>query len=134
MFAEDYHRAQQALSESLSQRREVTGENLALQQEVETRRRAEHALQRSEEKFAAAFRSNPCAMAITLLENGHILDVNDVCMRQSGYRSEELVGKTADALGIWADQKDRASVRAELETRGRVATREVKWRTRAGAI
>ena len=108
VFAEDYHRAQQALSESLNQRREVTGENLALQQEVETRRRAENALQRSEEKFAAAFRSNPCAMAITLLENGHILDVNDVCIRQSGYRSEELIGKTAEALGIWADQKDRA--------------------------
>ncbi len=134
VFAEDYHRAQQALTESLNQRREVTGENLALQQEVETRRRAEHALQRSEEKFAAAFRSNPCAMAITLLENGHILDVNDVCVRQSGYRSEELIGKTADSLGIWADQKDRASVRAELEAHGRVATREVKWRTKAGAV
>ena len=134
VFAEDYHRAQRALSESLNQRREVTGENLALQQEVETRRRAENALQRSEEKFAAAFRSNPCAMAITLLENGHILDVNDVCIRQSGYRSEELIGKTAEALGIWADQKDRASVRAELETHGRVATREVKWRTKAGSV
>jgi PAS domain S-box-containing protein len=134
VFAEDYHRAQQALSESLDQRREVTGENLALQQEIETRRRAEDALQRSEEKFAAAFRSNPCAMAITLLENGHILDVNDVCIRQSGYRSEELIGKTAEALGIWADQKDRASVRAELETHGRVATREVKWRTKAGSV
>ena len=134
VFTEDYHRAQRALSESLTQRREVTGENLALQQEVETRRRAENALQRSEEKFAAAFRSNPCAMAITLLENGHILDVNDVCIRQSGYRSEELIGKTAEALGIWADQKDRASVRAELETLGRVATREVKWRTKAGSI
>ncbi len=134
VFAEDYHRAQRALSESLNQRREVTGENLALQQEVETRRRAENALQRSEEKFAAAFRSNPCAMAITLLENGHILDVNDVCIRQSGYRSDELIGQTAEALGIWADQKDRASVRAELDTHGRVATREVKWRTKAGSV
>lgn len=134
VFAEDYHRAQQALSESLDQRREVTGENLALQQEIETRRRAEDALQRSEEKFAAAFRSNPCAMAITLLENGHILDVNDICIRQSGYRREEIIGKTAEALGIWADQKDRVSVRSELETHGRVATREVKWRTRAGSV
>jgi PAS domain S-box-containing protein len=134
IFVEDYHRAQQALKDSLNERREVTGANLALQQEVETRRRAEHALQRSEEKFAAAFRSNPCAMAITLLADGRILDVNDISIRQSGYRADELIGNTAETLGIWADQNDRRSVRAELEASGRVATREVRWRTKGGQV
>ena len=67
------------------------------------RRRAEHALQRSEEKFAAAFRSNPCAMAITLFDEGTIVDVNDVCVRQSGYAREELIGSNSDELGFWVD-------------------------------
>ena len=67
LFVEDYQLSQQALQESVDRRRQVAGENLALQEEIEERRRAERALQRSEEKFAAAFRSNPCAMAITLL-------------------------------------------------------------------
>ena len=87
LFVEDYQQSQQALQESLKGRQEVAGENLALQAEIEVRRRAEDALQRSEEKFAAAFRSNPCAMAITLFDPGTIVDVNDVCVRQSGTRA-----------------------------------------------
>ena len=65
--------------------------------------RAEHALQRSEEKFAAAFHSNPCAMAITLFDEGRIVDVNDVCVRQSGYARDELIGSNSDELGFWVD-------------------------------
>ena len=103
VFAEDYHRAQRALSESLNQRREVTGENLALQQEIETRRRAENALQRSEEKFAAAFRSNPCAMAITLLrERPHPRRQRRLHPPIRLLARDELIGKTARSAWIWA--------------------------------
>ena len=132
LFVEDYQQSQQALQESLKGRQEVAGENLALQAEIEVRRRAEDALQRSEEKFAAAFRSNPCAMAITLFDEGTIVDVNDVCVRQSGYSRDELIGSNSDELGFWVDPSERASVTAELEAHGRVATREVRWRTKDG--
>jgi PAS domain S-box-containing protein len=132
LFLEDYQHSQQALQESLKGRQEVAGENLALQAEIEVRRRAENALQRSEEKFAAAFRSNPCAMAITLFDPGTIVDVNDVCVRQSGYAREELIGSNSDELGFWVDPSERASVTAELEADGRVATRELRWRKKDG--
>jgi PAS domain S-box-containing protein len=134
LFVEDYQRSQQALQESVRGRQEVAGENLALQAEIEVRRRAEHALQRSEEKFAAAFRSNPCAMAITLFDEGRIVDVNAVLVRQSGYERSELIGHNSDELGFWVDLEERASVTAELEARGRVATREVRWRTKSGQV
>jgi len=132
LFVEDYQQSQQALQESLKGRQEVAGENLALQAEIEVRRRAEDALQRSEEKFAAAFRSNPCAMAITLFDEGTIVDVNDVCVRQSGYSRAELIGSNSAQLGFWVDPSERASVTAELEACGRVATREVRWRKKDG--
>jgi PAS domain S-box-containing protein len=134
LFVEDYQRSQQALQESLSRRQEVAGENLALQAEIDVRRRAEHALQRSEEKFAAAFHSNPCAMAITLFDEGRIVDVNDVCVRQSGYARHELIGSNSDELGFWVDPAERASVTRELGARGRVATREVRWRIKSGQV
>jgi PAS domain S-box-containing protein len=134
LFVEDYQRSQQALQESVRGRQEVAGENLALQAEIEVRRRAELALLRSEEKFAAAFHSNPCAMAITLFDEGRIVDVNAVLVRQSGYDRLELIGRNSDELGFWVDPEERASVTAELEARGRVATREVRWRTKAGQV
>ena len=134
LFVEDYQQSRQALQESVSRRQQVAGENVALQAEIDVRRRAEQALQRSEEKFAAAFQSNPCAMAITLFEEGRIVDVNEVLVRQSGYAREELIGSNSDKLGFWVDPDERASVTAELEARGRVATREVRWRTKTGRV
>ena len=134
LFVEDYQRSQQALQESVDRRRQVAGENLALQEEIEERRRAELALQRSEEKFAAAFRSNPCAMAFTRFDDRRIIDVNDVCVRQWGYARDELIGRSSDELGFWVVPEDRASVIAELDASGRVATREVQWRTKSGRV
>ena len=134
LFVEDYQRSQQALQESVDRRRQVAGENLALQEEIEERRRAELALQRSEDKFAAAFRSNPCAMAFTRFDDRRIIDVNDVCVRQWGYARAELIGSSSDELGFWVVPEDRASVIAELDASGRVATREVQWRTKSGRV
>jgi PAS domain S-box-containing protein len=134
LFVEDYQVSQQALQESVDRRRQVAGENLALQEEIEERRRAELALQKSEEKFAAAFRSNPCAMAITRFPDRRIIDVNDVCVRQWGYARHELIGSSSDELGFWVVPEDRASVIAELDASGRVATREIQWRTKSGRV
>jgi len=134
LLVEDYQRSKQALEESVSSSQQVAGENLALQAEILVRRRAEHALQRSEEKFAAAFRSNPCAMAITLFDPGTIVDVNDVLVRQSGYSREEFIGSDSSTLGFWVDPDERTSITAELEAHGRVATREVRWRKKSGQV
>jgi PAS domain S-box-containing protein len=134
LFVEDYQQSQQALQESVNRRQEVAGENLALQAEIDVRRRAELALQRSEEKFAAAFRSNPCAMAITRFDDGQIVDVNEVLVRQSGYERAELIGRHANELGFWVNAAERAAVFAEIEAHGRVSSTEVHWRTRAGQV
>src|SRR4029453_6029576 len=91
---------------------------------------ASTALDRSEATFAAIFRSNPCAMAITLFEEGTILEVNDILLRQSGYKRSEIVGSNSDKLGFWADASERLSVTAELDAYGRVETREVRWRAK----
>ena len=134
LFVEDYQLSQQALQESVDRRRQVAGENLALQEEIEERRRAERALQRSEEKFAAAFRSNPCAMVITSFDDSRVIDVNDVLVRQSEYTRGELIGTDAKDLVFWVDPSELASVTTELVDRGRVATREVRWRTKEGRV
>ena len=134
LLVEDYQRSKEALEESDSSRQQVAGENLALQAEIEVRRKAEQALQRSEENFAAAFRLNPCAMSVTRFGTGTIIDVNDGLVRESGYTRQELIGADTRTLGLWVDLEERAIAMAELEAHGRVAPREVRLRRKSGQI
>ncbi|HTP68909.1 MAG TPA: PAS domain S-box protein [Dongiaceae bacterium] len=96
--------------------------------------RAEEAMRRSEAKFATAFRCSPNAMTITSLRDGRFIDVNAAFERQSGYIREEVVGKTVQELGLWADEKDFAAVMADSLAREKVIDREVRLRNKAGQL
>jgi PAS domain S-box-containing protein len=100
--------------------------------DVTERVQAERALRLSQAKFAAAFRTNPCSVAISRLEDGRILEVNDSCEQQTGYLRSEIIGRTALELGLWVDQSARAAIVAELKAGGKVSNREVRWRSKAG--
>lgn len=60
--------------------------------DVTEQKRAEAALRKSEEKFSRAFRSSPVEMAITTLEDGRFLDVNESFERNLGYTRKEVIG------------------------------------------
>lgn len=45
--------------------------------DITERKRVEQALRQSEERFSKAFQSSPAGMAISRLEDGRVLDVND---------------------------------------------------------
>ncbi len=102
--------------------------------DITERKRAEQALLLSEEKFAKAFRSSPNAMAISTLEEGRFLEVNDSFLRRSGRQREDVVGRTALELGVWVNPDDRVGVIDELRKSGRVNGREILLRSRSGQI
>ncbi|GAG79953.1 unnamed protein product, partial [marine sediment metagenome] len=54
------------------------------------KRRAEEKLKESEEKFSKAFHSSPNLMAITRMEDGYYVDVNETYIQTLGYNREEL--------------------------------------------
>jgi PAS domain S-box-containing protein len=82
--------------------------------------------------FATAFHSNPCAMAIVRLSDGRFLDVNEGFERQTGYSRADVVGKTRQEIGIWIEPQDLAAIAVEHLSGTRVATRELRYRTRGG--
>ncbi len=98
------------------------------------RRLTEQALRSSEEKFLKAFRSTPDSITISTLKEGKFLDVNDGFTKISGYTREEAVGKTSEALRIWANLDDRTKMVELLQRNGRIANLETTIRIKSGAI
>ena len=97
-------------------------------------KRAQEALRLSEEKFAKAFQTSPYALAITRLENGVFLEVNDTFSTLTGFSRDELVGRSALQLGIWADEDQRIAVATALQRQQSVVGREVLLRDSRGGL
>ncbi|VVP35254.1 bifunctional diguanylate cyclase/phosphodiesterase [Pseudomonas fluorescens] len=102
--------------------------------DISHQQRSEAALKASEEKFAKAFHSSPDAITITERDTGRYLEVNDGFCRLTGYRAQEVIGRTAYEVGIWAEEKQRSALLAELQFKGRVHHREMLGRNKDGAL
>ena len=64
---------------------------------------AERALRQSE-RFATAFRMAPVATAIVTADRFELLDVNDAFAALTGHAQDDLLGKSADEIGLWAER------------------------------
>ena len=96
--------------------------------------RAKEALSLSEEKFHKAFRSSPDWFVISTLEDGFYIDVNEAFLRTTGYSREEVIGRTAIELGIWADSEDRSKMVKMLHDEGTARDMEVRFKMKSGEI
>ena len=91
-------------------------------------------LQTGEEKFSSAFHSSPYAVIISRLSDGLIMEVNDGFLEITGYRKEEVQGKTSFELNLWRREEDRAEVIRELSQNKSVRHREYLFRKKNGEI
>jgi len=98
------------------------------------REHANEALARSEEKFHKAFRSSPDWIVISTLEDGFYIDVNEAFLETTGYRREEVIGRTSVELGIWADPEQRKEMVEVLREQEKVRNLEAKFRMKSGEI
>lgn len=100
--------------------------------DISDRRRAEERVERSEEKFARAFRASPVGLAVTRMSDGKFIELNDAATRFLGYSREELIGRTTIELAMWPRLEDRKAVIAELKEKGSVRSKELSFRTKEG--
>jgi two-component system, cell cycle sensor histidine kinase and response regulator CckA len=101
--------------------------------DITERTRVENALRESEARFERAFRSSPSIMGIGRLSDGVFLDVNDVFLRELGFRREEVIGRTAAELNLWVSGS-RAEMLALLQEHGAFYHQDVRLRRRSGAL
>jgi diguanylate cyclase (GGDEF)-like protein/PAS domain S-box-containing protein len=102
--------------------------------DITQRRQAEAALLFSEEKFSKAFRSSPNPIAITTMQEGRFIEVNDSFLEISGFSCEELIGHTALELGIWVNPGDRTKMVKMLRDRRAVRNQELEFRAKSGEV
>ncbi|GFO53172.1 hypothetical protein GMSM_01790 [Geomonas sp. Red276] len=95
--------------------------------DISGRKQAEEALRLSEEKFSRAFAESPAALALSTLEEGVLVDVNDTWLALHGFKREEVLGKSARRMGLWADGEQMLRFVAELKTHGSVRGWEAQF-------
>ncbi len=86
-----------------------------------------------EERFRVAFKTSPDAIAITRLEDGIYLEVNEGFLKMSGYSQSELVGNSAYDINIWKHTSDREKLVSALMQDGYIDNLEAKFVLKDGS-
>jgi two-component system, sporulation sensor kinase A len=98
------------------------------------RLQVEDELRVSETKFATAFRASPDAIAISNLDDGTYIEINDRCLQMLGYSRAETIGHSDLDLAIWAHPAERMAIAKQLQDRVTVSNLEVWLRRKSGEV
>ena len=88
-----------------------------------------------DDKFSKAFHCNPDPITITTLEKAQYVEVNDAFLELSGYKRDEVIGRTAFDLDIWVSIQERDLFVKDLRENGYIRRdEEIKMRLGTGEI
>jgi PAS domain S-box-containing protein len=102
--------------------------------DITERKQIEEALERSEEKFSKAFQESPLALTITSTDDHHYVEINDAFERMTGWKRDDVIGRTPFDIGIWVNPSERLDFVERLRAEGNVRDLEVAYRTRSGEV
>jgi PAS domain S-box-containing protein len=88
----------------------------------------------SERKFSTFFHAASVFMSITTLEEGRVIDINDVALQALGYKREEVVGETVHLVHIWEDPAERERLVQVLVEQGSIRNLEIRIRRKSGGV
>ena len=107
---------------------------LTIMFDITARLAAEAALRRSEAMLSHLFATSPDCITLSEVESGKLTLVNAAFTRLTGYRSDEVVGRSADELGLWHDVSDGERLRTQMKASSRVEEMPARIRTRSDAV
>jgi PAS domain S-box-containing protein len=102
--------------------------------DIAERKLAEAALRESEERFEKAFQASPDGLAISRIADAVLLEVNDSFVSMSGYARDEIIGKSAVQLGLYADPSFRERALTILREHNLVRDFELTMRRKSGDV
>jgi len=101
-------------------------------QDITERKQSEDASRESEQKFSILFEKAAFSAALSRLDDGVIININEAFETALGYTKWEAIGKTAWELGINSDLESRMRLLAEAQTQGSMRDMELVLRTKSG--
>jgi PAS domain S-box-containing protein len=103
----------------------------AAARDVTQRIASEEALRTSEERFHRIFELIPNPLTLSSMD-GVLLDCNQAFCKISQYSREELVGRSIEDLGVWANYAQRNALIQLLKNFGEVHDFETRFRSQDG--
>jgi len=97
-------------------------------------KRAEEKSRQAEEKFTKVFMMSPDMLAVTKMEDGHIIDVNIGFEEITGWKRSEVIGRTSLSLDFWVEPAQRDLMVQELKAGREVVRYEISFRRKDGML
>ena len=91
-------------------------------------------LRESKSRFELIFNKSPDAVIISRISDGIIIDVNNYFSISSGYKKEEVVGKTTLSKPFYDDPPVRDKIIREISRCGFIDNVQTKFRRKDGSI
>jgi PAS domain S-box-containing protein len=98
--------------------------------DITERRQAEEALHQAAETFETVFKGNAAALALSRIEDGTFLEINDRFLEMTGYSREEVIGEKSPVA--WKNPEERAAMIREVQERGAITGREYRILRKGG--
>jgi PAS domain S-box-containing protein len=102
--------------------------------DVTERKRAEGALKKSEEKFSKAFRQSPMIITLSSTDDHRYIEVNETFERITGWRRDEVIGRTPLDIGLWVAPAQRLEASKRLLAEGSLRDLEADFCMKDGNI
>ena len=99
--------------------------------DITSQKQIELSLLESEKKFSKAFQFSPIILAISTLDEGKFIEVNEEFSRSTGYSRDEVIGRTSVGLNI-LKAPDRKRLVEEMKKAGQCAGLELDLNTKEG--
>lgn len=93
---------------------------------------AVEALRGSEARYRAAFQTSADSICIFRLSDLTYVDVNQAFVDITGFQREEVIGRTSQQIGIWANPRDRENTMDLLRRNSTVRNLQIKFRKKNG--
>ncbi len=102
--------------------------------EITEQKKAEQDLLDREELFKKLFYIAPDSMAISRVEDGIYVDVNQKFTELTGYSAEEILGRTSIDIGLWLNPQDFKHLYDNISRTGKLENFEAQFRVKDGRI
>lgn len=105
---------------------------LYISQDIEGADTAREALRQSVENYRTIIEGAPVSISITRIADSRYMEINDSFCRRTGYRREEVLGRTPPDLNVYSNLEDRGRFLELFRKQGYVDDLEIRFQNRYG--